>query len=359
MDYYVFVTKSCNMKCRYCVFSDILNKKDFSNNGPDVNKVTKFILDNIKKNGHPNNKIVFYGGEPLLNQKWLLDFINLTEGKINYALQTNGTLLSKVDRKIIEKIDFLEISIDGIKDINDKFRGTGTFDLILKNIEAIKPFFKGRLVARMTYTPQNPLYESVKMLVDEMKFDDVYWMHEDYITPVKEWVRTNDLYSKELDNLINYWMKNLRNGIVKSIDPFKSIVYSMLSKKENLSFRCGFGTFLICIDSDGLCYNCDLMTEDKKNKIGDIENGITKNKLPKNILYEDKCKKCKYLKYCGGRCFHVSFISDERFFIFCERTKLLISKLEKVLPEILNLINQGIIKKEYIDIGESLTEEIP
>jgi len=360
MDYYVFVTKQCNMRCKYCVFDGKLNINSIED-APNVEETAKFILKNIKEHGHIDNKIFFYGGEPTLNLKWITDFIKITDGKLKYALQTNGTLLEKIDPELIKKINFLEISIDGKKEINDKFRGKGTFDNLIRNLNHVKQPFNGEIVARMTYVPENRLSESVKYILDELKFNRVYWMHEDHITKPTEWEKSHEEYSEEIDILLEYWLENLRNGIIKNIIPFQCITSSFLSKAENLNFRCGFDTFLMAIDSDGSCYNCDLMiTEDKRDRIGDIENGITRYNIPKNDIYEKICKKCEYLKYCGGRCFTLSYNEDrERFDVFCKRTKMLIEKIRDIIPEIQNLIKNDVIRKDDIEIKIPLTEQIP
>lgn len=368
MDYYVFITNSCNLRCNYCVFSSSsikptgdrqLNKGN-AIEAPDVRKTADFILNNLKAMGHPKNKIVFYGGEPLMNPKWIAEFMDLTEGQIRYAIQTNGTLLDNVDRKIIERLDFLELSIDGLPKINDMLRGKDTFDRIAKNLANIQPFFKGRLVARMTYTPDNPLYESVKYLLETFEFDDVYWMLEDFVTPISEWISSTNVYNIEIQRLIEFWMAEIKKDNVLGIDPFKSIVYSLLSEETNYMFRCGFGTFLMAIDVDGACYNCDLMpTRDKRNSIGNIDKGILFHSLPKNPIYEKNCRNCSELRYCGGRCFHLSYYQDERFGPFCDRTKFLISALRQKIPEIKTLIKHGKVSKKDFEIGETLTEEIP
>ncbi len=102
-----------------------------------------------------------------------------------------------------------------------------------------------------------------------------------------------------------------------------------------------------------------MITEDKRHNIGHITTGMKEDILPQNTTYERECKNCSELAFCGGRCFNLSFQNDERFEIFCQRTKILISKLRAIEPDVKDLIERGVIREEDIHIQTTLTEQIP
>jgi len=361
MDYYIFITRSCNLQCKYCCFAGQLSTTDASGEKVlDPRKTAEFILDHIKANGYIDNKVFFYGGEPLLNRPWIEEFISLTEGQVEHIAQTNAMLLSSLPKELVAKFRHLEVSIDGTREIHDTYRGKGTFDRFVKNIRAIEDVFTGRMVARMTYTPDNPLADSVRLILDDIGLDEAYWMHEDSTVPPQAWIDTREEYVGHIDVLLDYWMEHLRQGVVKGIIPFKSIMSSLIDPPEQSCFRCGVGNYLLVIDTDGVCYPCDLMiTDDKRYKIGDIESGVSEIVLPHNTAYESTCKSCDCFAACGGRCFQLSYNGDERFDIFCDRTKMLVGKLRDLQPEVEKLIASGVVSKQDIEIFTTMTEQIP
>ncbi len=113
------VTNRCNLKCIYCYANNKNNKDmDFKTGKNAINYLTN--LDN-------KIKIQFTGGEPLLNFNLIekvVEYCNnkYNDFKIEYAIQTNGTLITE---KMAEKIKELNIkvgvSIDGLE-INDVLR---------------------------------------------------------------------------------------------------------------------------------------------------------------------------------------------------------------------------------------------
>ncbi len=361
MDYYVFITRSCNLRCSYCCFGDSVFQRDIAGEKAlDVDETADFILRHADRMGEEDNKVFFYGGEPSLNVPWIEKFVERTEGRLRYVLQTNGTRLSSIDPDLLRKLHFLEISIDGVREAHDALRGEGTWARVVANIEAIRPWYPGELAARMTFTPTNPLAESVLFLLEEMHFDHVYWMHEDSDTPPADWVATRREYERELDRLVTWWLDRLREGRVPSIIPFRSVMSSLLEPPSPSLFRCGVGSYLRIIDIDGTCYPCDLMiTDDKRHAIGHISSDMTEQLLPRNELYEERCARCEELTFCGGRCFNLSHNRDERFDEFCRRTKILIGKLRAILPEVQELLKVGAIDASSIHISTPLTEQIP
>lgn len=361
MDYYLFITRRCNLSCSYCCFSDSVGQASHGED-PHLDPATtaRFILEHIKGSPSRDHKVFFYGGEPSLNEAFISKFIEYTEGMVRYVLQTNGTLLGSLAPDILRKIHFLEISLDGVQEVNDARRGVGTYGKVVKNLASIRGRYEGELIARMTYVPENPLVESVKLILDELHFDHVYWMHEDTVTPVSAWTTSRERYGEELDKLLEYWLDRLREGRPVSIIPFRSIMSSLLSPPEPSPFRCGFGTYLRVVDIDGMVYPCDLMiTDDKRNALGHIDGEIDDDYFPTNELYQRRCAGCSDLPFCGGRCFNLSLRNDERFDEFCTRTTQLIAKLKPAVATVRELLERGTIAPDDIHITTTLTEQIP
>jgi len=162
------VTQACNLKCKYCIFSEHYELY----RDPTSNHMTwttaKAAIDwyfyylEIGKIKNLNRKAVvgFYGGEPLINFnliKKCVEYINenYSEYEIYYTITTNGTLLSDENIAFIKKNNIgLCISIDGDQENHDRNRiypdSSGSHAIIMDNIKKIGPF-QDNIMSHVTY----------------------------------------------------------------------------------------------------------------------------------------------------------------------------------------------------------------
>jgi uncharacterized protein len=146
------VTENCNLRCRYCYYSDYYpqsrnpsqKKMDFSTAKAAMDQFASLLMEGARFNPQRETSIGFYGGEPLLNYKLIrecISYFEKTYPDINpqYSMTTNGTLLDT------DKCDFLmahefsvAVSIDGPEEEHNRNRvyqdGSGTFNDVMKNI---------------------------------------------------------------------------------------------------------------------------------------------------------------------------------------------------------------------------------
>ena len=125
------ITRACNLKCVHC-YND-------SGAGKSCNDIAtekaKIVLDDLAQFGVPS--VLFSGGEPLMRPD-LFDLIQYA-GKVGLrtVISTNGTLITADVAKKIKDcgVWYVGISLDGIGQINDKFRGVkGAFDKAVQGI---------------------------------------------------------------------------------------------------------------------------------------------------------------------------------------------------------------------------------
>ena len=126
------LTEKCNLRCKHCYQEPIFLKQEIKT------KEALKILDNfitqinqwkLSKNAV---KISFTGGEPLLKKDLfqLLQKCQENHSLFQYGILTNGTLLTK---SLISKIkdydiDYMQISLEGMQEVNDSIRGKGVFE---------------------------------------------------------------------------------------------------------------------------------------------------------------------------------------------------------------------------------------
>ena len=139
----------CNLGCAYCYYLDKADIYGGKEPRMSLEMLETVIREYIAANDVPEVTFNWHGGEPLVLG---LDFYRkamelerkYADGKTVFnTLQTNGTLLTSEWADFLRENRFLVgISIDGPRDIHDKYRkdkgGAGTFDKVIHGIGLLR-----------------------------------------------------------------------------------------------------------------------------------------------------------------------------------------------------------------------------
>lgn len=168
------LTRTCNLRCRHCYTTSA----DVPFPGELSHEQALGVLDDLADFGIP--ALILSGGEPLSR----FDFFPLAEraralGFRHLSLSTNGTKVAEnIDRLADLNFDYVGISLDGIGQMNDWFRGVdGAFDAALAGVRACKS--KGVKVGlRFTITEDNAdMLPAMIDLCDSEGVDKFYLSH--------------------------------------------------------------------------------------------------------------------------------------------------------------------------------------
>jgi len=168
------LTRTCNLRCRHCYTTSA----DVPFPGELSHEQAMGVLDDLAGFGIP--ALILSGGEPLSR----FDFFPLAErarelGFRHLSLSTNGTKVAEnINRLADLSFDYVGISLDGIGQMNDWFRGVdGAFDAALAGVRACKA--KGVKVGlRFTITEDNAdMLPAMIDLCDAEGVDKFYLSH--------------------------------------------------------------------------------------------------------------------------------------------------------------------------------------
>ncbi|MBP2133000.1 putative peptide-modifying radical SAM enzyme [Methanomicrobium sp. W14] len=357
MHYFLLLTDECNLCCKYCrgkmffVPDETPDTVDLDCNLPCE---LSFSLDHLYEflSKDKDAVLTFYGGEPLLKKDLICEIMDNAPVK-KYIIQTNGTLLDSLPAEYVNSFCSIFVSIDGDRQTTDLSRGKGTYDRVIRNLKHIKNNrFENEIIARMTVSEKNDIFNSVKYLSSnpDFSFDSVHWQMDcnfwsdfELRDGISEWLYSG--YNPGIRRLADLWIKIMREeGRVMMWYPFVDTMQDLLFGMKNAPLRCGSGFANYSILQDGNIAPCPCMAGMKDYYCGNIKTGDP-GRLRKIDISGD-CRKCDIRNFCGGRCLYSNIINPwpkTGRKMVCDTVRNLRYSIEKKVPEVLGLIKKGVI----------------
>lgn len=311
MQYTIWLTYACNLKCTYCYEEE--EKRNLYLSKAKAKQLLAYIKSRSITYSDNDISIVLHGGEPMLNYDilcYIVKEVKSWDSNVTISMTTNGTLINEDNIEfILENIDDLSISLDGVAQVhnaNRKYKnGKGSFADASKNV--IKILERKRdTIARMTVT-----HETVGNI-----YDNVIFLHElgfRFISPIinqydagwnEETMAILEEQLLQLTNFCNHQAENLHIGMLEK------------AKYRRKSSCCPGMT--LNIDTQGDIYPCVYVVGEVRFKMGNVIDGIDKEKLSEinhiNNKELEQCKTCFWKDYCHGyRCKLLNFAISGKY----------------------------------------------
>ncbi len=316
------VILGCNMDCTYCFEkwhgSKDLNKKLFLTK-EFAKKYMSFVNKNILRNKIKNLKVAWFGGEPLLDYSMVIqmseNLISLSR-KYNISLQnyivTNGTLLHLIPVDKFKLFNFIQVTLDGTREIHDKYRifpsGKGSFEIIYRNLRYIPRDFE--LVLRVNVAEED--IEAYIRLLDLFTFRSKYTTVDFspiFVADVPEEQSGSPVKNMSLDKyffieqeLINYAVSR---GYKISDTLFPHWTNSLCWRVLPYAYH---------ITTEGELYSCVTQLGNRNDYYGFISddgelvisdwNVYMQNKIYSYTHVSEECKQCPFAPICALSCVH-------------------------------------------------------
>jgi len=351
MQYFVILTKECNLFCSYCGGGSDTPPKEIRYRVSDLKSFISADADPV---------LEFYGGEPLLRPRAMAEIMN--EIPARFVIQTNGVFLDRVDPRILEKLHSILVSIDGTREATDRERGRGVYDRVLRNVGLLRRRgFRGDIVARMTVAQGSDIEENVLHLLNSGLFDHVHWQLSfsmfweagDETDPgLAEWVEE---YNAGVTSLVRWWVEEMgRTGRVPGVVPFIGVMSTLLSGREP-GLRCGSGLDFFAIMPDGRISACPVAVDYDFSMVGSIFQS-TPASIRGSVSLGEPCSSCDILGVCGGRCLFVNKSQGKLrrggYETICRTVRHLVSELQEARPLVGALLRDGTVRKTEFDYPE-------
>ena len=358
----------CNLRCIYCFETELpsnpnkfMSERILDDSINAANKISK------EKSGKVDS-VELFGGEPLLLKnkpliKKILKFAKDKDAPI--TIITNGVMAKDFINILLpvkEKIEMLQITIDGPPEIHDKRRkypsGKGSFNEISKSIDLLL---------------KNNIHTNVRVNIDNTNIEYLPDMYE-YISK-KNWIKHPDFnimlalvtdHSTLNYNNVIIPEEKLLERLIKVYDKYPVLedtfgfykfkplrhILDITGGAPNVSpkfFNCESNLLeLNVFCPDGYIYACGESIGKPDYAIGkfspELEFYSDKKKLwtERTILNIEKCRTCKFAPICGGGCAYSSIL------IYKDNSKPICERYQEVLDTFLRLRGEKILKK-YIN----------
>jgi Arylsulfatase regulator (Fe-S oxidoreductase) len=349
----LIVTEDCNMRCKYCIYSDNYptikgyssKKMSFEVAKKSIDYYYELHKKRVENGIKKDPAVTFYGGEPFLEIDLLNNIIGYCKEKgynFTFFVTTNGTLMNdKIINFIIENNIIVAFSLDGNKDNHDRNRLLSndkcTHDLILQNLSKLQNEKKRRKIKYpILFSCCYDMYSDLNEIINFFKnnsdlfepYSIIYNQINKYDTLYYDYCE--ELHSKGLISTSKY---SLTESLKIILDQFNSKLITnqevdseyislfsaavvLGSRIKGIHSACGNACFpgsKIAASPDGEFYICEKMSQ--QCSIGNVETGINwsnLNKLYRNYfdIVNSNCSNCPFSRLCNLCYIHLA--KDEK-----------------------------------------------
>jgi 12,18-didecarboxysiroheme deacetylase len=319
------MTRQCNLKCVHCYAQAKLTEQ------PDelTTQEGKKLIDDLSEMGAP--VMLFSGGEPLMRKDLPELAAYAVQKGMRAVISTNGTLIDANTARTLKEIglSYVGISLDGMRDINDKFRGvSGAYDAALNGIENCQ---KAGIKVGLRFTINKFNVNEIPVLFDLLEERDIpricfyhlvyagrgsNLIHDDLSRKeTRKTVdliidRTRALHDKGMDKEV-LTVDNHADGpyvylrLTRENSPRASEVLELLQMNEGNNSGRGIG----CVSWDGSVhadqfwrhYSFGNVRQRPFSEIWhDLSNPLMNQLKEKKKHLKGRCARCRWLDVCGG-----------------------------------------------------------
>jgi len=313
------ITNKCNLRCSHCYQSTYSDASEPSlEELKSIGEKINHALTVWKREG----RVAITGGEPFLRKDLirLLQFLDQQPSIDRMSVLTNGTLIKKhiASLKDLTKLHYLQLSLEGGRETNDRIRGKGIFDKVLKSTELLN---KNDIPVRWMVTLQKMNVEDVPRIIDLALENNVDTLLFERLIPEGEGTSLRDLVltPEELSNVYDYILHRSDDEYAKG-SSLKILKYRTLwiltdPKRAELNVQtpfqkeagavCSIGMDSLCILPDATVLPCrrlpipigNLKT-DSIFKIWYTSDLLWKIRTKRNL--KGKCNSCEFIPRCSG-----------------------------------------------------------
>lgn len=315
------VAQGCNMHCSYC-FADH-GEYHAAPQMMDRRTAEKAVDLLAGLTTKPFLYVYFFGGEPLLNKDVILHTVRYTNAKAAelgkntmFGITTNGTILDDEILNCFNENKFaVLVSLDGPKETHDKQRcltdGTGSFDLVQRNLLRLSECSNIFLGCRATTTAENSSLREVVSFLDKLPLK---YCHVEPAAQSTDQANAGDdvaerenidAFLQEYGDVVKAMWQKMKNHEPLPYRTFLNEIKMLITNSVRVRLcSMGFGT--ITVSAEGDIYACQRLVGVAGNILGNVHTPDIVSSfqpfIPIPLSEKDECPTCWARYLCVGDC---------------------------------------------------------
>ncbi len=314
------VTDQCNLRCTHCYQDNYTSKGlSFKELEQMLDQLISFVHKCRIENNEIRAHINFTGGEPFLRED-LIDLIVKTKevGIFTFGILSNGLIPSNETLKRLKalKPKFIQISLEGNRETNDKIRGQGSYSEILNSLKTYQKFGIPTMIS-FTANAENYLdYPHVVKIARRYKAFKI-WTDRYIPCDKNDTLRMNTEQFKKLGLLINKEKQRDKYFIFSKTNVSANRALQFLFCGDQ-PYKCSAGNELLAFLANGDILPCRRLPIKLGNLLTDSLIDLYKNTDILNIIHSQekldiKCLDCYYKSSCNGGLKCLSYATSNDF----------------------------------------------
>lgn len=308
------ITNRCNLHCQHCFNHSGENQIQELSLSDLIN-----VFDQIEEMG--GSAIRISGGEPTLHPDFAAIIMAAKQRQLHVSLNSHGVYSQDTCQQLIDlSIEQIIISLDGLQDANDRIRGNGVFQRVLKTIATLRAAGQSVTIGvHLGRYNRNDIPGLVALAADlgcDIKFSPLRPLGRAKQYLLQEVLQPLDFYHAVQD-ITRLRAKHPGIRIITDYDilrPFET-VEPQPSERAN----CPAGRSFLNIGCDGFLYPCAfLITPEREFAAGHIHEISLLSawqqspvfKIFRELKKDENCQACPvYTRTCVGGCMAISYLN--------------------------------------------------
>ncbi|MBR3810878.1 MAG: radical SAM protein [Agathobacter sp.] len=311
------ITGKCNLRCKHCYIEEHAKELSYK----EVKRAIKqfnSLIRRMKKVYHENvfSQLRITGGEPFLH-KDILKILRLARRTRHFVvIMSNGTVFNKdifQSLKRIERLQAVQVSMDGKEDTHDRLRGNGNFKKVIQGLDLLN---KHGIPTRVSFTAHLNNYKEFPDVAEVCREKKVATLWSDRYIPFHD----NPIKAIDAEHMedyisvlreVRYNAKNENAGLF--VENYRALQFI---GSADTPYSCKAGEALITVDEHGDIMPCRRLPI----VCGNINNTNLRDVYFKNACFrelrehkvDERCQACKYVDSCkgGARCMSYATSDD-------------------------------------------------
>lgn len=305
------ITLGCCFSCRYCGSSGGRARENELSTGECLS-----LADDLAALGC--ERVSLIGGEVFMRRDWDKIIGRLTADGISVAVITNGWLFNDalINRLRDLQIESVAVSLDGMRDVHDKYRQTGSFD---RAVRAIDSLTAGGIPTSVITTLNAENAQTLPAFYELLKTKPICAWQLQACSPMGNAAKGGIDYRFDFGKVISFVASVMRTspmpvGIADNIGYFTADEGSLRGNLSGCAYfgGCQAGLSAVGIDSIGNVRGCESMYDDRfiegnvrTRTLADIWNdpdAFAYNRKFDPSMLTGRCASCAYGPFCAGGC---------------------------------------------------------